>query len=147
MEIHANTIEDYLIDGLNFKLNPGASYVTDRKSVSFQAQGSNIYSPNQGVRVIRLNINSSGMLDPSTVKLFFEIQNNATDNRQLRPLGPPHLFFRRVRILSGNGASIIEDIDDYARTAHMLWLVATDEYKTILILNLLRSQDGIGLKS
>ena len=92
MEIHANTIEDYLIYGLNFKLNPGASYVKERKSVSFQAQGSNVYTSNQGVRVIRLNIISSGMLDPSTAKLFFELQNKGTVNRQLRPLGPPHVF-------------------------------------------------------
>ena len=28
-----SSIEDYLIDGLSFKLNPGASYVTDRRSV------------------------------------------------------------------------------------------------------------------
>ena len=35
MESMANSVEDYLISGLSFKLDPGASYVTDRKSVSF----------------------------------------------------------------------------------------------------------------
>ena len=30
----ANSVEDYLIEGLTFKLNPAASYVTDRRSVS-----------------------------------------------------------------------------------------------------------------
>ena len=36
-----SSIEDYLIEGLSFKLNPGASYVTDRRSVSFFTAGSN----------------------------------------------------------------------------------------------------------
>ena len=35
MESHAQAVEDYLIDGLSFKLAPGASYVTNRRSVSF----------------------------------------------------------------------------------------------------------------
>ena len=30
-----SSVEDYLVDGLSFKLNPGASYVTDRRSVSY----------------------------------------------------------------------------------------------------------------
>jgi hypothetical protein len=129
MEIHANTIEDYLIDGLNFKLNPGASYVTERKSVSFQAQGSNVYKPSQGVRVIRFNINSNGLLDPSTVKIFFELKNNGAANRELRLLGPGHVLFRRLRIMSGNGSAIIEDVDDFNRISHLFWLMSTDEYK------------------
>ena len=33
VESHANATEDYLIDGLSFKMNPGASYVTNRRSV------------------------------------------------------------------------------------------------------------------
>ena len=39
----ANSVEDYLIDGLSFKLNPGASYVSDSRSVSYFPAGSNIY--------------------------------------------------------------------------------------------------------
>ena len=44
MEAHANSVEDRLIDGLSFKLIPGASYVQERKSVTFHPQGSNSYS-------------------------------------------------------------------------------------------------------
>ena len=40
-----SSIEDYLIEGLSFKLNPGASYVTDRRSVSYYVAGSNDYLP------------------------------------------------------------------------------------------------------
>ena len=35
MEAHAQSVEDNLIDLRSFKLRPGASYVTDRKSVSY----------------------------------------------------------------------------------------------------------------
>ena len=35
MEAHAQSVEDNLIDSLSFKLRPGASYVTDRRSVMF----------------------------------------------------------------------------------------------------------------
>ncbi len=42
VEANANGIKDKLIDGLSFKLHPGASYVTDRRSVTYHPQGSNI---------------------------------------------------------------------------------------------------------
>ena len=42
VEAIANGIEDKLIDGLSFKMNPGASYVIDRRSVTFHPQSSNI---------------------------------------------------------------------------------------------------------
>ena len=42
VEAIANGIEDKLIDGLSFKMNPGASYIVDRRSVTFHPQGSNI---------------------------------------------------------------------------------------------------------
>lgn len=53
MEAITNGAEDYLIDGLSFKLPPGASYVTDRKSSTFWAVGSNVYTSNSGVKVVK----------------------------------------------------------------------------------------------
>ena len=35
LESTTNAIEDHLIDSISFKLQPGASYVTDRRSASF----------------------------------------------------------------------------------------------------------------
>ena len=43
VEAHANSTEDYLIEGLSFKLSQGASYVTNRRSVSFFPSGSDTY--------------------------------------------------------------------------------------------------------
>ena len=58
MESHAQATEDYLIEGLSFKLAPGASYVTNRRSVTFYPQGGNSYAP-KGVKVFKLNLMSS----------------------------------------------------------------------------------------
>jgi len=76
MEAHAAAVEDHLIDSLQFKLRPGASYVTSRRSVTFFPQGGNDYKPG-GVRVIKINLTSDQWLDPSTVKLFFTVKNNS----------------------------------------------------------------------
>ncbi len=54
MEETASSIEDHLIEGLSFKLKPGASYVQSRRSVSFFPQGGNSYS-STGVKVIKIS--------------------------------------------------------------------------------------------
>ena len=54
VEAMANGVEDKLIDGLSFKLQPGSSYVVDRRSVTYHPQGSNIYTPGAGTRLIRI---------------------------------------------------------------------------------------------
>jgi len=61
-----NSVEDYLIDGLSFKLSPGASYVTDRRSVSFWTAGANEYAAGTGSKLARINLTGDGWLDPST---------------------------------------------------------------------------------
>ena len=65
MEHHAQSIDDALIGGLSYKLKPGASYVTNRRSVSYFASGGNTYSPN-GVKVMKFNPTGGQWLDPST---------------------------------------------------------------------------------
>ena len=121
MESHAQSAEDYLIEGLSFKLAPGASYVTNRRSVSFYPQGGNSYAPN-GVKVIRIALTEEGWLDPSTVRVMFDLNNvttntNAADEKELRPAGGPRAFFKRYRLLAGG--TIIEDISEYARNHEM----------------------------
>ena len=77
VEAHAQSTEDFLIEGLSYKLNPGASYVSNRKSVSFFPSGSDTYSPASGVKVVKIKINGgTDWLDPSTVKVQFDITNN-----------------------------------------------------------------------
>ena len=67
MEVLQNAIEDKLIDGLSYKLDNTASYISSRDSCTYWCVGSNEYSC-QGVRVVKLLINGNGWLDSSTVK-------------------------------------------------------------------------------
>ena len=64
MESHVNATEDFLIDGLSFKMGPSASYVTQRRSVTFYPQGGNQYSPT-GVKVIKISLTGDQWLEPS----------------------------------------------------------------------------------
>ena len=125
MEGHANSVEDRLTDGLSFKLAPGASYVQERRSVTFHPSGSNSYS-SAGTKLIKLQITGDGWLDTSTFRVMFDLVNSeGTVKKLLRPLGGPWCFFRRMRVLAGN--QVIEDIDNYNRVHEMFSiLTATD---------------------
>ena len=125
MESHAQSVEDNLIDSLSFKLKPGASYVTDRKSVSFFPQGGNDYQPN-GVKVIKISLNGDSWLDPSTVKIFFDVTNNSSGSDKIHPIVANGWgLFKRLRILCGG--QIIEDIDNYGRLHQMFHLMKPSE--------------------
>ena len=124
LEATTNAIEDHLIDSISFKLAPGASYVTDRRSVSFFPQGSNIYKPEQGTKVIKIMLTGTGeWLDPSTVQLQFQLVNG--QNKKLYVPGLPHCFFRRARLLCGG--TVVEDIDQYGRVHEMLSVLNGDK--------------------
>jgi hypothetical protein len=120
MEAHAQSVEDNLINSLSFKLRPGASYVTNRRSVTYWPQGGNDYSPS-GVKVIKIGSHGDQWLDPATARLFFTLKNK-DGAKTLRPRVPgPWVFFRRVRVLCGG--QIVEDIDDYNRIHQMFHLM------------------------
>jgi len=118
VEAHANSTEDYLIEGLSFKLAQGASYVTNRRSVSFFPSGSDTYAPTSGTKVIKIRLNGTDWLDPSTVKIMFTLTNpSGTGTADMHFLSGPHAFFRRLRVVCGG--QIVEDIDDYNRVCEM----------------------------
>ena len=75
MEAQANVVSDQLINVLSFRLKPGASYVTDRNSLTFFPTGSDVYRPS-GQKVLKISLNDSGWLDPSTIKFMFKLANN-----------------------------------------------------------------------
>ena len=113
--------EDILIDNLSFKLNKGASYINDRRSVSFFPSGSNIYKPSSGNRVLKIALNAedNSWLDPQSVMVYMTVENlETTNNKRLRPLSPAYSFFRRARLIAGN--QLVEDIDYYNRNHQMM---------------------------
>ena len=79
MEHHAQSIDDAPIGGLSCKLKPGASYVINRRSVSYFGSGGNTYSPN-GVKVTGFNLTGDQWLDPSTFRVAFQLNNNNGNN-------------------------------------------------------------------
>jgi hypothetical protein len=108
MESTAQSVEDYLIDGLSFKLQPGASYITQRRSVTFFPSGAGTFSPS-GTKVIRVALNGEGWADLSTLRCMYNLNNNGTN--VLMPISGPWSFIRRVRVLVGG--TLVEDIDYY----------------------------------
>ena len=117
MEAVANSVDDALIDALSFKLSNSASYLTDRKSVTFWPTGSNIYKTNSGTKVIRFVLTNDNWLDVSTVRLMFNLVNNdATEAKMLRTISGGWSLFRRIRIMCQG--TLIEDFD-YNRTHEM----------------------------
>ena len=117
MKHHAQSIDDALIGGLSYKLKPGASYVTNRRSVSYFASGGNTYSPNC-VKVMKFNLTGDQWLDPSTFRVAFQLKNHNGHTSgsvpvpiKVQPLSwNPAVFFRRARLICGG--QVIEDIDD-----------------------------------
>lgn len=121
MEATAQSVEDYLIDALSFKLKPGASYITNRRSVTYFPVGGNQYSV-QGVKVIKMLLTGDQWLDPGTVRFQFTVSNQDQNAaRLLRVVSGPWSFFRRVRILAGG--HILEDMDDYNRIHEMFHIL------------------------
>ena len=98
-------------DSLSFKLRHGASYVTDRRSVTYFPQSGNSYSP-AGVKVMKMILTGNSWMDPSTVKLFMIITNDSA--AEIKPdVAGAWGMFRRLRILCGG--QIVENIDLYGR--------------------------------
>ena len=92
MEAHANSTPDYLIDGLEYKLKPGASYITNRRGITFWPTGASSYSVNSS-KVIKIQFNGDAMLDPSTVRFQFQLNNDdAAAGQILRNLSGPLPF-------------------------------------------------------
>jgi len=115
-------VEDKLLNGLSFKLGVGASYISNRRSVSFQPLGSNVYECNGGTRVLRFNLGGTGFLDPDTLRVSYDMVNKATGAlKNLRMLGGPYSIFRRGRLMCGG--TVIEDLDNFHKISHMLQLL------------------------
>ena len=131
MEHHAQSVDDALVGGLSYKLKAGASYITNRRSVSYVAQGGNQYSPN-GI-VMKFNLTGDQWLDPSIVRVMFQLNNagnigspEGAATETLEPLSwNPAVLFRRARIICGG--VVVEDGDNVNKPSLMLTALKTEE--------------------
>ena len=118
METVLTTVEDNLLDSLSFQLGSSSKYITERKSVSFYAAGSNIYSPKNGTTLLKFNLtDNNAWLDPSTLRVQFKLNNPLALKLKLLNSNPAN-FIRRVMIRC-NGV-LIEDLDYYNRLTNMM---------------------------
>ena len=117
LESHAQAVEDVLHESLSFKLRPSASYVIDRKFVTFWPQGSSEYKVTGGVKVIKININGTDWLDPSSMKLHFIVKNDHGSDALQPFVNGIHNWFRRLRVIIGG--QVVEDVDSYNRVCQM----------------------------
>ena len=126
VEVVTAALEDQLIDPLSFRLTKTASYITKRRSCTYHPQGSNIYHPTTGTKLIKILLSGTDWLDPSTFRIMFDLNNDdGGGNHNLYPVGGPWGFFSRMRILVGG--QVIEDIDNYNRVHEMFQVFsATD---------------------
>lgn len=134
-ELLKEMVDDELIPALSYKLEKGtASYITRRRSATFFATGSNVYT-SSGTRVIRFNLTGSEWVDPSTIRVMFNVVNkDATAAHYLRMFSP-HGFFSRIRISSRG--QLLEDISEANRISEMLkilnprWYNKNDEIEGV----------------
>ena len=99
VEVIAKTLGYTLIDGISFKLSKTASYITSRSSCTYPPQGTNIYTPENGTKLVKININGSDWLDSSTFRIMFDSYNtNGNATHRLRPIGGPWSLLGRMSI-------------------------------------------------
>ena len=108
---------DVLVGPLRFGLDEMGSYVQQRRNAT---TFSNVNSASPaGVKTITINCGSSSeLLDPSTVLLSFLITNTDGTNA-LWPTTPSVAYvFDRLQIRLGS--TLVEDIQDYGKLAHIM---------------------------
>ena len=118
MDSLMTSAEDTLLQSLSYKLGGTSNYITNRRMCTFNASGSNVYSPASGTRILRFRLSGDDFLDTDSVRVQFDVRNAGTHN--LRPLNRPHAFFSRFRLSAGG--IVIEDCMDFARCSELLQL-------------------------
>jgi hypothetical protein len=113
---------DVLVPGLKYWLPESSSYVLDRKYSTFYPQGSNVYAPTTGQRVIRFVVSdATQFLDLNSIRLAFTLKNTSA-TVPLLPTGHPGLcWFQRLKVMVGG--SLCEDLQYYNRVASMMRLM------------------------
>ena len=116
----AAEVQDQLIPGIDFRVSQqGASNVLGRRFATFWPQGSDVYSPDTGVRMIRFVLSdATNFLDLSTFRIAFNMQNTHGTRDLVLTGHPGQSWCQRVRIyVSG---CLVEDFRYANRVASML---------------------------
>ena len=128
LEQVTSSVEDVLIDSLQFKPAPGASYITARRDTRWFPSGSDSYASDSGVRVIRFNLTGAPQewMDPQSMRISLDVSNESTvAGHNLEPVTGPWALFQRVsiRVLG----QLVEDINHYGKVYQMFFQGLTKE--------------------
>ena len=128
LDSNQQVADQVLIGQLNYKLPPTASYVIDRRAVSFFTQSAGTFSPN-GVRTFRIALNSdAAWCDLNTLSLSFGVKNTGAANTFLKcKTDGPWSLISRLRIyVSG---TTVEDLMHYGRLHQTFYELSSDDMK------------------
>ena len=107
---------DVLVGNLRYGLDPQGSYMSRRSSTTFS--NVNLASPS-GVKTITLNVGSSSeWLDPQSCLISMLITNNDGTNALFPAAQEVSCLTDRLQIRLGS--TLIEDIQDYGKLAHIM---------------------------
>jgi hypothetical protein len=100
--------------------------VTEKKSVTFFASGSNIYNPAAGTKVLRFNLASDQFIDLSSIVVSMMVSVGLTGIAT--PLAHSgHVLFNRLRwIVSG---TVVEDIEHFGAASQLFHRFLSSEKK------------------
>ncbi len=114
LETHIAGSEDQLISSLHYSGSNSASYITDRRQVSFAPQSASNFKPS-GSRLMRFSLaDEQGFLDGATVRLIFKITNLHGEDALTPIVDSPASMLRPLRILC-HGSGVAEAIAPYDR--------------------------------
>ena len=115
MEHHvASKHQDELVPSMKYDSEPTASYVESCRMVRFRPAAGDRYSPAQ--RTIRFNLQDHCWLEPSSVRLQFQL-NNLSANA-LNAIAHPGSMFTTMKLYAGG--QLCENIEEYGPLANIL---------------------------
>ena len=104
--------EDLLIPSLTYDKDFTASYIESCRLVRFRPSAGDRYSPS--ARTIRFSLQDHCWLEPSSVRLQFQLNNLDTTNA-LQPLAHPLAMFQSLKLYVGG--QLCENIEEAGHLA------------------------------
>ena len=128
LDANQQAADQVLIGQLNYKLPPTASYVIDRRAVSFFTNSAGTFSPT-GVRTFRIQLNSdAAWADLNTLSLSFGIKNTGAANTALKcKTDGPWSLISRLRVYCSG--TVVEDLMHYGRLHQTFYELSSDDMK------------------
>ena len=116
MEAVINSVNDELCLPLPYQLSKTAGYIIRRRDVSLFASGSDLYTPDGGTLVIRVNSTCENWLVPRSLRMMFTL--NKKSRGTIKLIGNLWSLFQRMRVMCGG--QVIEYITGYNRVHEMI---------------------------